>query len=122
MDGRMSPVGEKSRAIGAPVLMSGIVAAMLLAAGPFPISVPPAAYRSGLPLAKVSVAFLPWRRLQNTCHDGSHSPDYVFDACTYLNSRSCKIYINSDFRGTRWEKPLYEHELAHCRGWRHRHK
>ena len=90
---------------------------------PFPY--PPDRYAGGPFIAQPVIQEVPLRALARYCTDtGTAVNDHVDGplACAVLGDGLCRIYMPSDIRQV--ADGLYEfilqHELGHCRGWRHR--
>jgi hypothetical protein len=123
------------------LLRAGLIIAALFATAPaysadMPISISeetvcavlqpcavPASFSSGPFLAPPEVRDVPLARIQRICSGGLHAAagGNSLLGCAQLAGGKCVVHVPSDIK--RAVPTLYrmilQHELAHCRGWRH---
>ncbi len=123
------------------LFLAAVVSALMFAAAPaqsadMPISISeeticavlqpctvPASFSSGPFLAPPEVRDVPLARIQRICSGGMHASagGNSLLGCAQLAGGRCVVHVPADIK--RAVPVLYrmilQHELAHCRGWRH---
>jgi hypothetical protein len=93
---------------------------------------PPPAYASGPFLAEPVIVNVSMRQIQKICGGGARAflgdhvnaagSSYSIFGCAKLEGTKCIVHVPSDVRAISADlyDVILEHELGHCRGWRHR--
>lgn len=86
-----------------------------------PTCLPPAKYASGPFLQPPVIRLVRARDLQSICANGIGAPGDTIVGCSEMTETTCLVRIAREARlgsGSLYQAVL-NHELAHCRGWRH---
>ena len=81
----------------------------------------PVKFTQGQYRATPVIKEIPYRALQVRCGTSHYAAGNGALGCTIFNANECHVYLPAEFKK---KLPdlfvlIREHELAHCRGWRH---
>src|SRR6185503_18746319 len=86
-----------------------------------PTCQPPSKYTSGPFLQRPIIRIVSGRALQSICANGVGASGDTIVGCAEMTGTTCVIRIAKEARqaGASLYNAVLNHELAHCRGWRH---